>query len=1180
MFPARFRIGGKARKRSYARSRRAGPDASRRRHRLTVAAEALEDRQLLATLFTPHGGSVLADVKVYTVYWDWNDPKFGDPMMAGTLANKLVTLEGQVNDFFGDITGSGYMADLNQYEAGKGTFGGQDVVTPVPGTPTALPPRGPITTINIQNMVNSEMGAGKPLPAFTGNQLYFVFTPPTTVAQVVRPDGTPVATSNNTSAQGFFGFHAWDPVNSFPYAVIPFPDVATDVSGLIKAVGLKPISVGAVNSTLAQTALDAITGASSHELIEGITDPVAFYTNTGNVATGWWFGSPGFEISDVPGINGNFFTYPKEAGFMGGPYIVQGYWSNFLQISNQPHEWPIVVGIPALPGSVNSPAAIGVRRATNFKPSPPGTTPPPRPTQPGPPNFPTPTPPIPPIHTGPAIPGGASLVQPAIASSQFNPNDLALASQNGLAISTNAGVSWSSTIAFPTMSSGNSSVVYDKKGNLYWSYLNPTTGGITIVTLNPSTGAIVAGPFSVDAPASGFTDVQQVLAADFSTGNPTSNNLAIVWSRLGPVGSSAILLSLSTNQGQTWLAPVTVAASSGTPPTYEYGASVTFGPDGSIDVAYHAQPGYTVASDGGIVPDGKSGQTLVAIYTFNGTTLTQQGSTITAFAAGKADITFNDQAGSRKIAGTKFLTQGSVIPQILANPLQPGTLYVVTVQDPDAGTANPPTSEVVIATLTRNANGSFSTTTATIAPPSSSTFQLFPTATIDPLGDIVVSWYTNASGQTNASGDFLLDADATFSVDGGQTWATPFALDAKAFDPDAGAADVLPGPPPTKGIGNSFGVTIDGSTVFVANDVNTFTGTTPTGQQVAVESFIMPGTLFIPTNLGNNVITISRQSSTSHVDVVQLNGVTVFVGPLASLTGGIQIGNQGALDETTGVAPDVENDTLILNYTNGDPVPAGGISFDAAKGGTNTIEVNADANYRLSDSRLTVSGNSVPGTDTLALENVNVAQLTGGPSNDTFTLDDWSGSTTVTGGTGTNALVVARGTVNTSTLTVSHVQSLSVTGGSLNVNDNFSAIPTVQIQSAGAAELQNGVTLTANVTNSGTLSLGSTTTTAIATIAGNYTQTTTGVLDIKLGGTAAGAYDQLKVTGNVSLAGMLNVSLVHGFVPAVGNSFQIITFMGVLTGDFTTKNFPNLGSPKMFATSSSSGSYTLTVVTT
>ena len=58
-----------------------------------------------------------------------------------------------------------------------------------------------------------------------------------------------------------------------------------------------------------------------------------------------------------------------------------------------------------------------------------------------------------------------------------------------------------------------------------------------------------------------------------------------------------------------------------------------------------------------------------------------------------------------------------MIPQVLVDPTQPGVMYVVTVQDPDAGTKNPPSSEVVIATLTQNASGTWSTTTSTIARP-------------------------------------------------------------------------------------------------------------------------------------------------------------------------------------------------------------------------------------------------------------------------------------------------------------------------------------------------------------------------------------------------------------------------------------------------------------------------------
>ena len=104
------------------------------------------------------------------------------------------------------------------------------------------------------------------------------------------------------------------------------------------------------------------------------------------------------------------------------------------------------------------------------------------------------------------------------------------------------------------------------------------------MTLSPSTGAITAGPFTVDAPASGFTDVQQDLAADNPQGSPTSNNLYLVWTKLGSSGSSQVLLSVSGNQGKTWSTPAVVATSA---TTYNYGATVTAGPNGTIYVAYH-----------------------------------------------------------------------------------------------------------------------------------------------------------------------------------------------------------------------------------------------------------------------------------------------------------------------------------------------------------------------------------------------------------------------------------------------------------------------------------------------------------------------------------------------------------------------------------------------------------------
>ena len=63
------------------------------------------------------------------------------------------------------------------------------------------------------------------------------------------------------------------------------------------------------------------------------------------------------------------------------------------------------------------------------------------------------------------------------------------------------------------------------------------------------------------------------------------------------------------------------------------------------------------------------------------------------------------------------------------------------------------------------------------------------------------------------------------------------------------------------------------------------------------------------------------------------------------------------------------------------------------------------------------------------------------------------------------------------------------------------------------------------------------------TINGDYTQESTGTLDIGIGGYTAGTdYGQLNVTGAASLDGTLNIRLLNGFVPQLGDSFRVLTF--------------------------------------
>jgi len=77
-------------------------------------------------------------------------------------------------------------------------------------------------------------------------------------------------------------------------------------------------------------------------------------------------------------------------------------------------------------------------------------------------------------------------------------------------------------------------------------------------------------------------------------------------------------------------------------------------------------------------------------------------------------------------------------------------------------------------------------------------------------------------------------------------------------------------------------------------------------------------------------------------------------------------------------------------------------------------------------------------------------------------------------------------------------------------------------------------------------------------ITGDYTQSSSGILNSELNGTVAGtSYDQVNVGGNVNLNGTLNASV--GYTPSNNDVYDIITFTGTRTGDFSTYNLPPFG---------------------
>jgi hypothetical protein len=123
--------------------------------------------------------------------------------------------------------------------------------------------------------------------------------------------------------------------------------------------------------------------------------------------------------------------------------------------------------------------------------------------------------------------------------------------------------------------------------------------------------------------------------------------------------------------------------------------------------------------------------------------------------------------------------------------------------------------------------------------------------------------------------------------------------------------------------------------------------------------------------------------------------------------------------------------------------------------------------------------------------------------------------------------------------------TLTASGGQVNINGGILS---------GTGTINGNVDIGAN----GTLSPGD----APGTITINGTYTQTGTLNEEIGGTpGSGIFDVTNISGTASLAGILDLSLVNGFLPGnnTAYSYVILDAAGGVTGQFSTVDFLNLG---------------------
>ncbi|MCC7476180.1 MAG: autotransporter-associated beta strand repeat-containing protein [Pirellulales bacterium] len=137
----------------------------------------------------------------------------------------------------------------------------------------------------------------------------------------------------------------------------------------------------------------------------------------------------------------------------------------------------------------------------------------------------------------------------------------------------------------------------------------------------------------------------------------------------------------------------------------------------------------------------------------------------------------------------------------------------------------------------------------------------------------------------------------------------------------------------------------------------------------------------------------------------------------------------------------------------------------------------------------------------------------------------------------------------------SYAAGTAINAGALLVtNTTGSATGTGPIDVASGARLGGTGTVLGAVTNSGTVSPGS----SVGTlhVGGAFAQTAGGRLEIELASLAS--FDHLVVGGTANLGGTLAVSLVGGFVPAWGNSFEVLSSTGLADTTFSNAELPKL----------------------
>ncbi|HEX7878770.1 MAG TPA: kelch repeat-containing protein [Candidatus Eisenbacteria bacterium] len=294
-------------------------------------------------------------------------------------------------------------------------------------------------------------------------------------------------------------------------------------------------------------------------------------------------------------------------------------------------------------------------------------------------------------------------------------------------------------------------------------------------------------------------------------------------------------------------------------------------------------------------------------------------------------------------------------------------------------------------------------------------------------------------------------------------------------------------------------------------------------------------------------------SGTSHLNSpVMTHAATAITisGTSLEVAGGFELhGNLETNPLSSGrliVGSGVLTNSGTLDIENGD------VTGNVTNGAGNTISL---LNSTMQGSVVNLGTLSIQGTSSLLafLDNEGLVTIQNGvllASGDTGHQN--YGTIRVQGGTFTVTQTPAGYFSNQGTLEVFPGAGVAITGGA------FRNQPTGILSGGGTCDMSGTSFL-----NDGTIKPGASPGTL--TVNGDVILGSTSVVEMEIGGTVPGSsQDRLAISGIVTLAGTLNVSLVSGFMPQPGEAFELIT-CGGHTGQFTTVNGTDLGGGRYLA---------------